>query len=197
MFWHRTAALLACLCLAPPVSPAWATGGFSCEVNDKSLTLEVSAALSRGMGSVILSPSGRLALKSEKLPADMRNFDLAQAMVHHWMAHPSLMLHYYVERQSDKPFASVELIIDTKASGDDETTKGSYLVNIYSVDPTTSEGKTQELKGRVPASWNDQHRFSGPKEDGNNSSSVKVRMSLPCSVQQWILMSPLANSLIF
>jgi len=61
-------------------------------------------------------------------------------------------LHYYVERQGDKPFASVELIIDTKDTGDEETTRGRYLVTLFMTDTATNESNMQEIKGRVTCS---------------------------------------------
>lgn len=129
---------------------ASATGGFSCEVNDKSVAFEVSAAMSRGMGGVILEPKGSITLKLKSVPEDMRSFDLSQALVHHWIADRTLKLDYYVERQGNKPFGHVELIIDTKVSGD-EGSKGRYRVNIYTTDPPhdKGDGKTQEIRGRV------------------------------------------------
>ena len=148
MLKYRTAA--ACLLLFPLIAgEARATGGFSCEVKDKQVEFEVEGGVSRGMGGVILEPKGSIALKVKNIPDDLKSFDLSKALVHHWLADRTLKLDYYVEAEGDKPFGSVELIIDTKQTGDEETTKGRYVVNIYSVDPATSESKTTELKGRV------------------------------------------------
>jgi hypothetical protein len=138
-----TIALFACC------GEAWATGGFSCEVKDKSVEFEVSAATSRGMGGAILEPAGKLTLKMKSVPEDMRSLDLSKALVHHWVADRTLKLHYYAEREGDKPFASVELVIDTKDTGDDETTKGRYVLSLFTTDSATSNSKTEEIKGRV------------------------------------------------
>lgn len=129
--------------------PAAATGGFSCEVKDKAVEFEVAAGLSRGMGGAILEPSGKMTLKLKTVPEQLQSQDLSKALVHHWLADRTLKLDYYVETTGDAPFASAELIIDTKQTGDDETTKGRYVVSVFSVDPKTSESKTQEIKGRV------------------------------------------------
>ena len=129
--------------------PAAASGGFSCEVNDKSVAFEVAAGLSHGLGGAILEPSGKMTLKLTSIPDQLKSQDLSSALVHHWLADRTLKLDYYVETTGDAPFASAELIIDTKQTGDDETTKGRYVVSVFSVDPKTSESKTQEIKGRV------------------------------------------------
>jgi hypothetical protein len=140
------------LLLSFEASPAaWATGGFSCEVKDKSVEFDVSGAMSRGMAAAILEPRGTIRLKLKGVPEDMRSFDLSQSLVHHWTFDRSLNLDYYVEREGDKPFGHVELIIQTRIRGDDDSARGRYIVRIYTTDPPhdKGDGKTLEIKGRV------------------------------------------------
>lgn len=149
MILHRTATIVACLSFLFTAGGAQATGGFSCEATDNTLEFDVSAAMSHGMGAAFLQPKGQLTVKVAKMPDDMKNFDLSQALVHHWIYDANLKLHYYMERQGDKPFANVELIVEAKVDGDAGEAKGDYTLLIFGVDPATNDSNTQTFKGQA------------------------------------------------
>ncbi len=56
----------------------------------------------------------------------------------------------YRERVGDKPFGSVELIMETQAGDDEGTYNGPYKLIVSDMEgDTTGEGKTLNLEGQT------------------------------------------------
>jgi hypothetical protein len=134
-------------------TPAFATGGFSCSADDANLQFSAESALGRGMGSPILGLKAIATLKGAGLPSDLAKLTLDKNLVHSWMAGDALNLHFYLEREGDKPHAYVELVIITAVTPDEIETKGTYALTVFEAEPAgQSESKTMEAKGAVTCS---------------------------------------------
>lgn len=146
--WIRIAALLATLFL---VTPAFATGGFTCVVDDDNLQFEASSAMGRGMGSPFLNLMAHAKLKLKGTPNDLSELDLRGKLVHSWMDHPELRLHFYAEREGEMPHGTFELVIATKATGDEINYEGEYRLNIFYTEPPANpvEGAYLKASGTV------------------------------------------------
>jgi hypothetical protein len=120
------------------VAPAWATGGFSCTVDDANLKFETQSALGSGMGAPILNLEARADIELKDTPADLKQVDLSKHLVHSWMLHPELRLLFYRERDNDKPHAHVELVISAMATDDEGTADGSYDLTVFTTDSSAT-----------------------------------------------------------
>ena len=131
--------------------PAHATGGFNCSIDDAKLSFETSAALGMSLGSPILNLQAVAKTKIEGTPADMAELDLKSSLVHSWMTHPELDLHFYWEREGDKPHATYNLVIKTRDMGDELTSDGKYELEIFYTEPPApaNEGAYLKAKGKV------------------------------------------------
>jgi hypothetical protein len=134
-------------------APALATGGFSCAVDDATMQFEAGSSLGRGMGSPILGLKATATLKGAGIPPDLAKLTLDKNLVHSWMAGDALNLHFYLEREGDKPHAYVELVIITAVTPDEIETKGTYALTVFEAEPAgQSESKTTAAKGEVTCS---------------------------------------------
>jgi hypothetical protein len=132
-------------------TPALATGGFDCSIDDSKLSLETSAALGASLGSPILNLQAVAKTKIKGTPADMAEINLKDSLIHSWMTHPDLNLHFYWEREGDKPHASYNLVIKTKDMGDEISSDGKYELEIFYTEPPADkvEGAYLKAKGKV------------------------------------------------
>lgn len=139
-------ALVAALIMG--ASPAFATGGFSCSIDDSNLKLDVESTTSRGMGLAIIQILAKADLKADSVPADFKTIDFSEKLVHSWLAGPDVKLYFYTEREGAEPFVSIELILQTTGGPDDEELKGTYSLSIY--DPSSQpDGNAKELTGKA------------------------------------------------
>jgi hypothetical protein len=148
---NRYVCLSASFLLVQP-SPASATGGFSCAVEDEALSFSAESALGRGMGSPIINLSASLGVKLKQASTDFAKLDLNDALVHSWMAGPDLNLHFYKEREASKPHGFVELIIKTSKSEDDLTSAGTYTLSVYDMPAEGGDARTLEATGKIACS---------------------------------------------
>lgn len=126
-------------------SVANATGGFGCMIADQNLTFSVSGEMSHGMGGAILGYRAVAEITARIVPEALRKPDLTAGLVHHWLDHPELRLHFYAETTGDATFASFDLILKTDATEDELAYAGDYLLSVF--DGVT--GEVTKLTGKV------------------------------------------------
>ena len=133
------------------VSPAFATGGFSCAVDDNNLQFEAESALGTGMGAPILNLKAHAKPKLKSTPNDLQELDLKTYLVHSWMDHPDFRLHFYMEREGETPHGTFELIMTTKATDDEGTYEGDYRLTIFYTEPPADQvlGAYLKATGKV------------------------------------------------
>lgn len=143
------AALLIC------THAAFASGGFSCSINDKATNFEAMAAVSRGLGEQIINFKAELEVRVPGTPDDLRKLDLSEHLTQKWYYDRDLKLRLYRERENEKPHGYVEIVIQARRtkSDDDSDYRGSYVLTVYDVPANGgSEGKTITRRGRVTCS---------------------------------------------
>lgn len=130
---------------------AFATGGFQCSAEDGNISFYATSALGRGMGAPILNLDAKVTSKLAQTPADLREVDLKDKLVHSWMDDPDLRLHFYMERDGDKPHGGVELIVMATATGDEISYEGSYALKVFFTEPPAdgTEAKYLEATGKI------------------------------------------------
>ena len=129
-------------------TPAFATGGFSCTVDDANLKFETGSALGAGMGAPILNLEAKGEIKLKGVAADLAQLDFSKHLVHSWMAYPDTRLHFYREREADKPHGYVELIISAVSAGDEGEAAGTYEFTVFEAEGSAS-GEPLKASGKV------------------------------------------------
>ncbi len=134
---------------------AFATGGFTCSIDDKAVNFEVMAVVSHGVGEQIPQIKAELEIRAPGTPDDLRKLDLSESVTQKWYYDRDLKLRFYRDREGEKAHGYVELIIQARRKkGEDETGySGNYLLTVYDLGTAGgSEGKTTKRRGRVSCS---------------------------------------------
>ena len=133
------------------VTPALATGSFSCTVNDKNLSFEAHSPLGTGMGEPIISLSATAQIKLKRVPKDLTTLELSKSLVHSWVDYPDLRLLFYKEQEADAPHGYVELVVKAKEIDDEGNARGEYELTVFSTEPPADkvEGVLLKAKGKV------------------------------------------------
>jgi len=130
--------------------PTFASGGLSCEVEDKAVKLLVESGVTRGMGGPVFNFRGTLEVLDEAVAGDFRRISFDQAhLPQYWLDGDELRLLLYREREGDKPHGYVHFVIETK-SVDEGSYEGTYGLTVFdTTGDTTGEGKTVAHEGAV------------------------------------------------
>jgi hypothetical protein len=111
---------------------AAASGGLSCDVEDKDVRIAVSSGVTRGMGSPIFNFRATLEILDEAVTEDLRKTEFEGAHVaQYWLDDQGLRLLLYRERAGDKPHGYVELTILTQAGDDEGVYGGTYKLSVF------------------------------------------------------------------
>ncbi|MCG7394852.1 hypothetical protein MHY87_18285 [Microvirga sp. ACRRW] len=141
----RTA--IACACLVLSIGAARATGTLDCEAKDKAIDFTALSAVPYGHGSPFLNFQAELNLLLKGAPDDFRHLKLSQEnLVHHWIDARDIKLLLYWER-IEGPHAYVELVVETKRKPDDDTSRGTYQLSLFTV--TSDNSRLIKKRGIV------------------------------------------------
>lgn len=123
-------------------SPAHATGGVWCQVDDANISYEMSGVLSHGMPSRPFQMKGRLEFRDHSL--QVANVGAISDVMDWWLRNKELKYSIYTE---DFPgdYKTVELVFEGayNEASDDGTFDGNYLVRV-----TTPAGE-KTLSGKM------------------------------------------------
>lgn len=149
----RRALLLAALGWLGAGGTAWATGSFDCTIDDARVSFDAQAAFSHGMGAAFNNFHATLALKAKDAPPEFRELELdGGALVHHWFHGRDLRLHLYYER-SEPPFGSLELVMETRGPGGDDTGfAGRYRLKVFVAGQNGARDLERTYTGRAACS---------------------------------------------
>ncbi|MFN0192504.1 MAG: hypothetical protein ACKVP5_11110 [Aestuariivirga sp.] len=146
------------ICLVVPLaalnaSPAYATGGLGCTIDDANLTLNVDTAVSRGMGGVFLNLKAEAVIKAKEAPEPLRKLTLDSALVHHWYTNREIKLAFYKETETGE-HASVDITIETtmpEGADEDAEYVGTYELSIFAAG-ANSDSTSTVLNGKASCS---------------------------------------------
>ncbi len=132
------------------VAPAIASGGLSCEGEDKQGTVLVETGMARSIPGSFLDFRGRIEFSDTSIAADLRMMDVKREdLAENWLDDKTLKLHIYRERTGEAPHGYVDLVINTWAK-EEGTYDGSFVLTAFDMtDDTTGEGKTARVQGKV------------------------------------------------
>lgn len=134
------------LCLA---SPAHATGGFGCEVDDANAKIDVYAMTTRGMGFPVQRIDGTVDLRGAALGDDLRVTRLdAWSLPQYWAEDDELRFFAYLERTGE-PHGYVKLIVRTRFDEADDLV-GRYEIEALDMrSPSSAEDGTIRIEGDI------------------------------------------------
>jgi len=129
---------------------AFASGGIWCNVDDPTVTFDVGAGVTRGMGGPTFNFRGDLEIKARPVGDHLRKTVFEDSnLTQYWLDGQELRLNIYREYETANAFNSVELTILTKAS-DEGVYDGQYTLAVYdNAADTDKDGKPAELTGKV------------------------------------------------
>ncbi|MBX9989600.1 hypothetical protein [Phreatobacter oligotrophus] len=142
-------ACLAFLALAA-AAPAHATGGVSCEAEDRSAKFTIGSPVGRSTGGALFQFEGALELKGRDVAEDFRKLSFAKEnLTQSWFDARELRMRVYHERAGE-PHGTVELTVEARGNPEAETWRGRYTIRLGEV--VNGEFRTRQLNGRVSCS---------------------------------------------
>lgn len=112
--------------------PATASGGLSCEADDADVRFAVATGVSHTIGS-FFNFRVTLEIAVDGVPAELRSLELDRdALIHSWLDADEARLWLHHERAAGD-FASVDLVIETEAAGEDGDYRGTYRLTVAAV----------------------------------------------------------------
>lgn len=141
---------LAATVLLCAAAPAMASGGLSCEGEDKQAKIFVESGMGRSIPGAFLNFQGKIEFSDKSLPDDLRTMDIKREdLAENWIDGKTLKLHIYRERTGDAPHGYVDLVINTWIK-EEGTYDGSFVATAFdTTNDTSAEGKTVSVQGNV------------------------------------------------
>jgi hypothetical protein len=143
------------LALIVVTNPAHASVGVSCRAEDASAKFGVDAAFTRGLGGGLVNFGAILQILLPAIPPDLRSVQFDRSEVSGvWFYNRDIKLQIHHERQPEGPSGSVDLVVETTESRNDESLyRGRYVLRInYAETKEDIKEKSLELRGRVACS---------------------------------------------
>lgn len=142
-------ALLAICGILCSTATALASGGLSCSQADGPHSVEINAAVTRGMGSPVYELTGSVEAKDPAAPADLAKTEFKREhLAQYWLDGEDLRMVLYRERGADAPHGYAELTILAKAN-DEDIYLGEWKLSLYDGTGDQPEGKTWEYAGKA------------------------------------------------
>lgn len=148
MLWRP---VLAASILLSMTGGADATGGLSCDAEDRSMSFGAEFTVSRSLSSRLVGFEAQLEVRLDHAPDDMKllRFDEAD-LVHHWLHDRDIKLKFLRERERE-PYGYVELVIDI---GNERAGRGAYHLRIHSDEDGPSKALDLEARGSARCEFN-------------------------------------------
>ncbi len=113
-------------------TPAQASGGLWCTIDDANVKMTVESGVTRGMGGPIFNFKASAELLVKDVAPDFAKLTLDGNLVHSWIDRDETRLLLYTERQGDAPFGSIEITIETMGDREEAVDiKGKYEVSYF------------------------------------------------------------------
>ncbi len=122
------------------VSPAQASGGLWCTIDDANVKMDIESGVTRGMGGPIFNFRASAELLVKDVAPDFAKLTLDGNLVHSWIDRDETRLLLYTERQGDAPFGSIEITIETMGDREEAVDiKGKYEVSYFEAERQKGE----------------------------------------------------------
>ena len=133
-------------------TPAYASASLSCSADDRSLRFSAEGIVSHGVGETVAQFAGELEVRLKEAPPGLRKLPLAlEHLTQRWLHGREVKLRLFREREGEGQ-GSVELVVETRGAGNDETAfSGSYVLTVSGEDAAPGT-PARTLKARGSAS---------------------------------------------
>jgi hypothetical protein len=131
------------------VQPAAASGGLWCQLEDQQVRISIDSGVTHGMGGPVFNFRGKLEILAKSVAEELRVIEFDRdTLTQYWLDGHELKLHLYQEWQDDKPFRSVNLVIETQAGDEDSPYAGSYSLDLFD-NGAADDRKETKLSGTI------------------------------------------------
>ena len=131
-------------------SPAHASGGLWCTIDDANVKMTIESGVTRGLGGPFFNFRASAELLVKDVAPDFAKLTLDSNLVHSWIDGDETRLLLYTERQGNAPFGSVEITIETVGDREEGDLPGKYEVSYFEVERQKGESDGYiRLKGDV------------------------------------------------
>ena len=127
----RHAGLFTAALLCFFTTPATATSGFTCEVDDASLKFFAGGVFPGAASPGFLNFKAMAEIRQPGVPENLRKLDLSQNLIHSWIYTGDLRLRLKAENDGNNAFQFLDLVIQTTGEPDGAHWKGSYILDVF------------------------------------------------------------------
>lgn len=132
------------------LAPAHATGGISCEVEDRSAKFTIGSPIGRSTGGAFFQFEGELEVRATNVAEDFKKVTFTKDhLTQSWFDARDLKMHVHFER-SGEPHGTIDLTVEARGNANAETWRGRYTLSIG--ETVNGEFRTRRLTGRVSCS---------------------------------------------
>ena len=131
------------------ILPAAASGGLWCQLEDQQVKISIESGVTHGMGGPVFNFRGKLEILAKTVAEGFRDVEFdGDSLAQYWLDHRALKLSLYREWQDDKPFRSINLVIETQAGDDEDTYGGNYAITVFD-NGVAGDDKETKLSGEI------------------------------------------------
>ena len=131
------------------ILPAAASGGLWCQLEDQQVRISIESGVTHGMGGPVFNFRGKLEILGKAVAEGFRTVEFdGDSLAQYWLDDRALKLGLYREWQDDKPFRSINLVIETQAGDDEDTYGGSYAITVFD-NGVAGDDKETKLSGEI------------------------------------------------
>ncbi len=132
------------------LAPAHATGGISCEAEDRSAKFTIGSPIGRSTGGAFFQFEGELEVRAANVAEDFKKVAFTKEhLTQSWFDARDLKMHVHFER-SGEPHGTIDLTVEARGNANAETWRGRYVLSIG--ETVNGEFRTRRLTGRVSCS---------------------------------------------
>ena len=113
------------------------------------MKISIESGVTHGMGGPVFNFRGKLEILAKTVAEGFRNVEFDGAnLAQYWLDERALKLNLYREWQDDKPFRSLNMVIETQAGDDEGTYGGNYAITVFD-NGVAGDDKETKLSGEI------------------------------------------------
>lgn len=111
---------------------AFATGNLGCEIDDATLSLNIESVIATGVGEPMVNLRGEITLKDQSISLGLRHAEFDRThLTQYWLEGKDLRLRLYQDIDAKPIYGSMELVIMTEATDEEQSFAGRYRLTVF------------------------------------------------------------------
>jgi hypothetical protein len=132
------------------LAPAHATGGISCEAEDRAAKFTIGSPIGRSTGGAFFQFEGELEVRAANVAEDFKKVTFGKDhLTQSWFDARDLKMHVHFERAGE-PHGTIDLTVEARGTANAETWRGRYVLSIG--ETVNGEFRSRRVTGRVSCS---------------------------------------------